>query len=643
MNSDSTSRTLDQQTHFHATALNTLRSKLTAYGNQISPDHEVALSGLCELAAMNLFGGFEKRVYFALPCGMGKTTGVRAILHATHELGLPYRVVVASSKVEELCILKRTLIADGIPPEKIGLLHSYPCSRDRVLTGQSGFASEPAGNTDAPFLLVTHANVQSGADKEWMNRCDLVLFDESLIVGKAHCLPLYRDSESYAPSVFRELATLEAFATGRESQLLPAAKAARTLYDQLLTSAKDVRSAPVGIVQASCIDAPSIRAARTALPPEADRFPLVRKLFELAENAAELRAFTSGVDRTTLITYSVSVPDRLRNVIVLDASGPIRELVHHDRRMERAEDVVPSLARFASMPGGLASIKYHSAVQVHFACVGGGRSTLTARIAEPMPWMLEKLKRLIASKPGESFLVVTYKTRGQGTDFSRRAIRSLVEGGIDPDELVPTGIAEAPAVRRVQLTTWGRETGTNEFSAYQNVVLLGAVRKPVESVAGVYLGQVDDLRCPAMKTLVRRLVDSECWHSIYQAINRCRMRRVHVVDGVSQAMPCSVYIWHLDSQLESKLSPVLRGCPDWQPWKEPDETSTAADIAMRIRGLLGRMEAQGVESITCRALRKMVGQVPASTFLRGRRLALADSSWVMTRATITRVAFPAAA
>lgn len=620
----------------HHAALNTVLAKLKSYGNEISDDHEQALSGLCELASLTLCGQLQQRVRFALPCGMGKTTGVRAILKAIHDLGLPYRIVVASSKVEELCALKRRLVAeDQIPEASIGLQHSYPCCPSRAKAGHPGFASEPASNVDAQFLLVTHANVQSPEARPWVSRCDLVLFDESLVVGQAHCLPLIRDVG--APSVFTELLKLEGHAKVLDPNLEVAAITARRLFDHLERATKELLASPVGVVQAACVNRESVQAARLALAHRPESFPLIHQLFDWAESATELRVYGSAMDRMTLITYSVTVPDCLQRVIVLDASDPVREIVHHDYRMARAEDVLPSLSRFKSLPGGLSSIKYHSDVNIHFACDGGGRSTLTSSLrTESEPKMLAKLSRLVASKPTESFVIFTYKTLDQDVDFAKRIVQWLIAEGIDPDVMVPSAVPGTPDVRRIAITTWGRETGTNEFSTYENVVLLGVLRKPDEAVAGTYLGQVNNLRSPRMKDIVRRLVDSESRQSIYQAMNRGSMRRVRVVDGMSQAYPCNVYVWHADSELEVKLGVVLPGCSRWQPWRDAEENTREADVAMRIRSELDRLVRTGIKRVSCQALKKLIGlEVSKAMFRRARQAAVeADGRWFMTGASL---------
>jgi len=171
--------------------------------------------------------------------------------------------------------------------------------------------------------------------------------------------------------------------------------------------------------------------------------------------------------------------------------------------------------------------------------------------------------------------------------------------------------------------------------------LLGVVHKPQPTLAGAYLGQVNNLRCPMMREVSRRLIESECRHSIYQAMNRIRMRQVEIVDGLAQAKACSVYVWHADAALESELAKVLPGCPGWLPWREPGEDLKVPDLAklivVQLRALVDGRQYQ----VTLRALKRLVcPEVPLSTWARARDQALAlMPQWTKERSSLV-FAFP---
>jgi superfamily II DNA or RNA helicase len=64
------------------------------------------------------------RIAFDLPTGCGKTQSVIAWCQAVYQMQTGHSAVIATSKVEELCNIKRKLMAKGMPEDSIGLIHS---------------------------------------------------------------------------------------------------------------------------------------------------------------------------------------------------------------------------------------------------------------------------------------------------------------------------------------------------------------------------------------------------------------------------------------------------------------------------------------------------------------------------------------
>src|ERR1700678_1284470 len=97
-------------------AMGYLLETLKCHHNTVSEEHAAALRGLLLLAHGVTSGTFKGRFRFGLPCGMGKTTAVRAYIRAATNLSTsPIKntsmaqvdnfagIVVACSKVEQLC------------------------------------------------------------------------------------------------------------------------------------------------------------------------------------------------------------------------------------------------------------------------------------------------------------------------------------------------------------------------------------------------------------------------------------------------------------------------------------------------------------------------------------------------------------
>lgn len=618
-------------------ALKYLIGKLTEYGNEVGKDHGTALEGLISLANALATGGIEGRYRFALPCGMGKTTGVRAFIRTIHALGLPLRVSVACSKVEQLCDLKALLIEeDGVAEEAVGLLHSYQHDPEKAALSRPGYASLPSEGHDRQFLLVTHARVRvndQGAARAWLQgrEEDLLFFDESLVVGEALTLPLIDET---GDSLTAECAAFEATMLANERHA-PAARWFRSVVDLLVDAVCDCGPKDVKTVALPKVTEEVAAAFQRLRPFAVQRFKWLEALLEQARDGVEFRVFKNGASQA-LVSYSISVPDSLRRVIVLDASDPIRELVHHDYRMMRAEDVVPCLKPFRDREGGLSSLKRYDRVTIYYAKEASGRGAMKDAFGRNGNGpLVQKFIRLMHERPDDHTLAFTFKQRGSGPDYAVELVKALKKAGIDPT----ANFDHKEGIGRVNVLTWGMETATSDYKGCNVVALLGVLFQDRASVAGAYLGQVDNLKAPSMSDLVTRLWYGESIHAIYQAMNRGAMRQVDVIDGVSQAKETAVYLWHSDPETREKLSVALPGAT-WLAWREPGETMSASDVALLIAQRLKELEAGGVSKVSSRSLKKEVAPtIPKKTWQRARNEAVAMAPWTTEGSSLVSLGF----
>jgi hypothetical protein len=560
---------------------------------------------------------------------------VRSYLRTIAALGLTHSVTVACSKVEQLCRLKRDLInVDGVDPKLIGLAHSYEIDAQRAGDGVPGYASEPSEGHDRQFLLVTHARVRvtnQGQPRSWVEdrQDDLVFYDESLIVGQALTLPLLTDD---GKSLLGDCASFETTLALREEHR-PAIDwiklAVKTFYD----AAKQLTTDEVVVVTPPPLTEEQAASHLRLRPLAAAAYPRLASFIEQARDGVSFRVFLDRTSNRSLVSYTISVPAEIRNVIVLDASDPVREIVHHDYRMTRAEDVVPCLEKFRAISGGLSSIKRYDNVTIHFASGKAGRRAMHAEFSQgAASALMKKFIHEVKQKPPAKWLALVFKQQDSSDiSYSDALFKAAEAAGIDPyDGLFdkPTTAHDSP-VGRINVLTWGLETATNSYQACDHVALLGVIHQRTEVMAGQYLGQVDNIRAPGVAGLVNRLVKAECLHSIYQAMNRGSMRRTVVIDGVAQAAPCEVYIRHSDSDLREKIEKVLPGAT-WVPWREEGEDMSAAEVAMLIRNKLSWLDGKGYKNITLRSLKSEVApNVPSQTFKRARDQAVAGTSWIV--------------
>ena len=630
----------DPLTELGVISLDYLVERLQGYGSEVSQDHRTALQGLMWLASEMTQGRLTGRYRFALPCGMGKSTGVRAFVRTIAALGLPNRVTIACSKVEQLSRLKRHLIdEDSVPAGLIGLVHSYSVNAKLADNDVPGYASEPSEGHDRQFLLVTHARVRvddQGEARSWIEgrENDLVLYDESLVVGEALTLPLLNedgnnlvgDSAAFATTVYIK------------EEHRPAVEWLKSAVDALCRATKGTDSDAVQLVTIPPLTEEQAADYLRLRPLATERWPRLASFIEQARDGVTFRVFIDKNTQRSLVSYTVNVPDSVRNVIVLDASDPVREIVHHDYRMTRAEDVVPCLAKFRNIPGGISSIKRYDNVTIFFAKEGAGRSSMADEFKRGAGSpLLQKFVRLVKNKPSSRLLTFVFKQRDdKDVRYSSILLDTVTKAGVDPYE----GITDGSPACRLNVLTWGRETATSDYQTCDVVALLGVLHMRSDVMAGQYLGQLDDINAPGIAGIVQRLIHAECLHMIYQAINRGSMRKTVVIDGVSQAAPCEVYVLHSDPDLRAKIERVLPGAR-WLPWREPEEDMAASEAALLIADHLRRLQSNGVEHISLKALKAAtVPTIPSTTWQHARDEALTIVQWsIEGRSLVHRAQF----
>jgi hypothetical protein len=115
-------------------------------------------------------GKLRGRYAFGLPTGCGKTSSIVAWIACLHEsgaLGNPTSVSVVAVSLKKLATLKRDLIEQGVPEDKISLVHGKKYDATKVEDIKSGtadqrtldtYASEPSDHDkgERPIALVAH-------------------------------------------------------------------------------------------------------------------------------------------------------------------------------------------------------------------------------------------------------------------------------------------------------------------------------------------------------------------------------------------------------------------------------------------------------------------------------------------------------
>jgi hypothetical protein len=585
-------------------AFSILLERLRHHNNQPSEKLQQALVALLDSMTQMAQGTLRGRWAFGLQTGLGKTTCAVAWLTALARLGLAGRitVAVASMEVQALCEMWDKLASLGVPMEQVGLLHSKP---------NASHKTTPEA-TARPILLLCHARVRTKFLDQFRyagEMRDLLIYDESLV--STH-------SSTCASSTLTELAFAMAGHCSREEEY-------QEKYGDVSVWLTEVENAVAQeLKRLTAISSTQSVVLLPQRPQETlDRFSevmagneTVQSLIKMVPGPVKVSNFADkGV-----LTFQVSVPAALQNIIILDASNPIRDLVRFDKTVMDAEEHLP---RLKALGVSLASLKRYDGTTIHQMKARGGKTAMKASFRRThsdqrqiSKEVVEVLKRITED---QATLVIVFKPIYEKTglvNFVKIMEDDITASGVatmkhqDSVELVSIvgdgGRTEKKP--RVSITTWGLHKGTNQYTHCKNLVMVGIIHRDLLDLFGNLNGQLGDISLEQTRKRLMDLQLSEVAHDAFQAIGRIQCRTV--VEGV--ALPVNVWLIHYSKNLQEKLEPVLQGAA-WKKWetkyddlapnKEPGVILTAARA---INEHLIKLAAAGQTRTSSKALRKSV-------------------------------------
>lgn len=604
-----------QQKHTDLTsnAHHLLIEKLEGFGNKPSADHQQALYALVQAMTDMAEGRLQGRYAFGIATGMGKTLSIIAWLATAHRLGRLDHIsaAVAASKIEALCQLKRDLIGCGIPEEKIGLLHS----------DHDASESATADNEDRPIMLVTHARIMGGKLDSFTtykgNPRSVLFWDESLIASESLFVVtnLLEGGIGFLERAYQEDKTY--------TDLIAYLNACSRCIKAELERQKEAPTEGGGVVHLP--PCPQLAEFKDLVGTRHQALDPVRVLLDLVNRP--LRVILSG--QRGAVSYQITLPETLTNIAVLDASQPIRKLVHLDRTIQDAERVLPMLQALATPLGQL---KKYDRVILHQQFAGGGRSTLEKDFAQKYRVdrkVTKSIVQVVQQIPkDEAILIFTYKGMVYGgNSYKDIVLRDLQAAGIEMT--LPDGKA-----KRVHVLTWGHEASLNNYSHCKHVILAGVLQRNPVDLAGAYLGQRDNLTATVNRDIIRELLLSEVCHVVYQALSRgaCRV----VQDGSAGEM--HGYLIHRDEAIRGELEKVMPGAV-WKVWGEKGKggSGSIAAAARTISEYLKRL-SEDVTLISTRRVKEALGldDLPKRTFTHALQRALVGSGWMLEQRSLVR-------
>jgi hypothetical protein len=591
------------------------------FGNKLSEAHNEALyrtAGLFSTIALKLKSG---RLVADMPTGAGKTLSVVSWLTAIHRLNYDIGATVAASQVEALAKMVRDLETQGVPRDKIGLIHAksycplkaeaFRKTGDYSILGDK-YASEPVttDNDKRPFLFVSHQRIRAAAEdpsKEAVvtafsgRKRNLLIWDEVLLTT-APMAATMADVKSGIAAI-RPYIVDASDTLGLAMSYL--SKCEQWIEDEW--KRQDEGGQATGL-PLSVLSEPEVNAYSTALRAklgdEARQWPALDML--LTASGQELRLARMGNTKSALISYRVKIPEALKDIVILDAGHVVSRLVGFDPTIQRDE-------WFHAQASQGATLKTYENVTVHFAKEKSGRASMeeafASRKANGFPAQLVKT---VADIPhDEAIIIFTFKHKRRSRPDMPNIIRAeLRKAGIDPDVSLENGKP------RISILTWGMHTSLNEYAHASNILFAGVLHLEDEMLLAHAVGQTGELLIPLDERFnVGDIKRGEIAGTLYQAMSRgsCRF----TFDG--KAKPMKAWLVHYDERIKAELERVMPGLT-WADWDigSSREANKAEAIALRICDHLRNHPGDKVSNRSIKAALGL-GDTPSNTFARAAR------------------------
>jgi hypothetical protein len=251
-------------------------------------------------------------------------------------------------------------------------------------------------------------------------------------------------------------------------------------------------------------------------------------------NGRLVRVRRDGLNGSALLTYREELPYDLLPMLVLDASGRVRETYALWQASRNVIETLPAAARD------------YSPLTVKTWKQSGSKSGWEKNSDR----LLAGIVATIESKPDETWLVVVHKPNGRIGDVEKALQAKL----------------PADVMGRVAVTTWGRHTGSNEWRDVSSVILAGTLFYPDSHLTALHhlCADIPVERGLVSQHEVNQTARGEHRHLILQAICRGRVRR----SNGNQCLPMTAYIIaSAKSGIPAELDRIFPGCyvESWSP------------------------------------------------------------------------------
>ena len=504
-----------------ATTLGTLRGYFTEQRHNPSPDHWEAIGDVAN-AMESMANGIAplKVMLSSLDCGVGKTQTTLAFARAlvTSPDHRDVGMLICVGRLTEAEAIARTL---AIPAGRLAVLTS-----DRELNSIT-----PTAPASAQVLVTTQQRMERTIDGQTFAGAEAFFFE-----GRPRQVRVW--DEAWLPGV-----TVSVI----RDDLYSLTKLVRPLSDDLAEALICLADSLKGLSDGDAVEVPDFEAlygvslyeVLAQAAGETGRFRDDQQLTATALaalNGKTARVRRDGKAGNVILTYRETFPDDFMPLLVLDASGRVRQ-TYADMEQHRG-----NLLRLRS------AVKDYSPLTVRTWQTGGGKSGF----AQQGDVLAKGIADTILTKPNEGWLVVAHKAGGAVKNVET-AIRRHLQGH-------PVG--------NLQVITWGNHMATNAFAGVPNVILAGTLfMRPSCYTALTNLAQGQPVaRGLASPADVAETMRGEHRHLVYQALCRGRVRKS---DG-DKCQPMTAYvIASKRSGIPRDLQTIFPGCTveNWNPTK----------------------------------------------------------------------------
>lgn len=547
---------------------------MAKHNNSLSDDHGQALRRICKAMTHGVYNTEKKfRIAFPLETGMGKTTAVLALAKVLQDTDRS--LLIAAERIEQLSELQEDMLKEGISPAKVGIYHQSMDKHPLVSSVELDKLDK------VQFLLVSHNKVKADSVRDFSKRLnvyqgrkrDLVIWDESLMASNGYAI-----SRSLAIRAAEDWRRAYQLRLEENRRSLTMGEVYQEL-DRFLGAVVDSLTVREGTVSFPTLttgigEMADYRQAinNLGIPP-----PYGQTLETLVEfsRRGEIRVLDVVKEGPGLIQFVQTIDDDLDQMVVLDASARIRELLSYDKSV----DVYP-----------LKAVKDYSQVTLHW---GDARSSKLSfdEDGSHLQGYLKEVDLIFALRipQGHPVLVFTHK------DLKDRIRQHLVE---------------SHPFHPIHVLHWGEHRASNRYAHVRYVITVGVLYRDNHELAANIIGQTRRLDYPLIDREVRQVQLSEQADLLYQGISRGNSR--NTVEG--KAGQQDIFLFHPKKdakpilELLEEIMPgvVVQDYPLTYLQRPPHGNAKHyRDVSSKIREYLTDLD-EGVTRLSVRELRDRI-------------------------------------